>query len=302
MSSSNTVSKPPIKLRRMPQQSAVYDPDEDWTGVTSSALRRRIQNRLNQRAYRARRVERAQIGKQMNNSPQRHGTEDTTTSTLIHNHPSSQTTAIICTLSDAQHVHCTFAPPNVHSLMTDLEKRALEGYLSGSPKTDLLISLSRLNVLKAAYENVLAMGMTAEWLCGDEITSIFSLQGPQFSEDKIPISLRPTALQRSTPHHPWLDVFPFPRMRDNLIRAGDHLNDDELCHDLTAFWDTRTSHARLLVWGTPSCPENWEVTEDFAKKWGFFLQGCPAILASTNAWRVRRGERPLVWKRIFGIF
>jgi hypothetical protein len=186
--------------------------------------------------------------------------------------------------------------------MDEFEKRALNSYLEGSPKTDLLISLSRLNVLRAAYDNVMAMGMTAEWLCQDEPISIFSIQGPQLSEDSIPSTLRPTDLQRSTPHHPWLDIFPFPQFRDNLIRAGDNLDDDELCHDLTAFWDTRTSNARLLVWGVPSCPENWEVTAEFAMKWGSFLRGSPDILISTNKWRLKRGEKPLVWKRIFGIY
>lgn len=88
-------------------------------------------------------------------------------------------------------------------------------------------------------------------------------------------------------------------MRDNLIRAGDDLDDDELCHDLTAFWDTRSSNATLLVWGTPWDPGNWEVTEDFAKKWEVFLRGCPEILRSTNSWRARRGEKPLIWERIF---
>lgn len=33
-------------------QKSSYSPDDDLTGVTSAALRRRIQNRLNQRAYR----------------------------------------------------------------------------------------------------------------------------------------------------------------------------------------------------------------------------------------------------------
>lgn len=35
-------------------------------------------------------------------------------------------------------------------------------YAEGSPKTDLLLNLSRLNVLRAAYQNVVAIGMTVE--------------------------------------------------------------------------------------------------------------------------------------------
>ncbi|GLB08258.1 hypothetical protein AtubIFM57258_004146 [Aspergillus tubingensis] len=186
--------------------------------------------------------------------------------------------------------------------MADFESGALHSYLGGSPQTDMLLNLSRMNVLRAAYQNAIVLGMPAEWLCLDDTISIFSAHGPHITPNgqmSIPPGLLPTALQRATPHHPWLDVFPFPSMRDNLIRAGDGLDDDELCHDLTAFWDTRSSNATLLVWGTPWDPQNWEVTEDFAKKWGAFLRGCPEILRSTNSWRARRGERPLVWERIF---
>lgn len=143
--------------------------------------------------------------------------------------------------------------------MADFETGALHSYLGGSPQTDMLLNLSRMNVLRAAYQNAIALGMTAEWLCQDDTISIFSNHGPRVvprNQVSIPYSLRPTALQRATPHHPWLDVFPFPCMRDNLIQAGDDLDDDELCHDLTAFWDTRSSNATLLVWGTPWDPKN----------------------------------------------
>jgi hypothetical protein len=105
------------------------------------------------------------------------------------------------------------------------------------------ISQSLIREFYKSSKDVLAV----EWLCQDDSISIFCLQGFHLAENNIPSSLRPTDLQRSTPHHPWLDIFPLPRTRDNLIRAGDHLDDDELCHDLTAFWDTRTSNARLLV-------------------------------------------------------
>lgn len=41
-----------ITLGLMPQQTEVRRPNDDWTGVTSTAERRKLQNRLNQRAYR----------------------------------------------------------------------------------------------------------------------------------------------------------------------------------------------------------------------------------------------------------
>lgn len=140
--------------------------------------------------------------------------------------------------------------------------------------------------------------MNADWMKDDDAISIFNLCFPGAAEHSIPESLRPTILQRSTPHHPWLDVFPFPGMRDNLIMAGDTFNDEELCSDLMAFWDTRNAHAMMLVWGFPWQPENWEITEDFARKWGWLLRGCPEILVSSNRWRERRGERRLNWNEL----
>ncbi|PYH34737.1 bZIP transcription factor [Aspergillus neoniger CBS 115656] len=286
-----------MQLQRLSHPALAAAPEDDWSGVSSRVIRRRVQNRLNQRAYRARQRKAGVLSGAANS---------------IHNpsspsspHPQSPLTpsgTITCRLSKAEHVRCTFAPPDVHELMADFETGALHRYLGGSPQTDMLLNLSRMNVLRAAYQNALALGMTAEWLCLDDTISIFSLDGPHVVPKDhvgIPHSLRPTALQRATPHHPWLDVFPFPSMRDNLIRAGDDLDDDELCHDLTASWDTRSSNATLLVWGTPWDPGNWEVTEDFAKKWEVFLRGCPEILRSTNSWRARRGEKPLIWERIF---
>lgn len=164
---------------------------------------------------------------------------------------------------------------------------------------DFLVNLNRLNVLRAAYQNGVAVGMTLEWICNDYIILIFSSVRPQLSEDSIPQSLRPTPLRRAVPRHPWLDIFLFLQFRENMIHAGNSLDSHELCHDLTSFWDTRCSNSRMLVWGTRWDQKNWEVTEDFARKWQAFLYDCSEILISTNYWRVKRDERPLLWRKVF---
>jgi uncharacterized lipoprotein YmbA len=44
---------PSIELVQMSQRMNIKDRQEDWTGKSDTALRRKLQNRLNQRASRA---------------------------------------------------------------------------------------------------------------------------------------------------------------------------------------------------------------------------------------------------------
>ena len=177
------------------------------------------------------------------------------------------------------------------------ERLALQSYLRGSPSIDHLLNLSRLNIQRAIVDNTHAMGMTMQWMDSDDTLSIYNSNSSSVvTENHIPLSLRPTIIQRRIPHHPWLDFFPFPNLRDNLIAVQDEIDDEDLCHDLMAFWDTHNTGATLLVWGQSSDPQNWEVTEEFVKKWGFLLIGCADLLRSTNNWRSKRGERPLQYR------
>lgn len=115
--------------------------------------------------------------------------------------------------------------------------------------------------------------------------------------DVLPPSLRETWFQQTTPHDMWLDVIPCPRLRDNILSYGDFVSEDDFCVDVMGglfegFDDTELNG--ILVWGEPWSETGWEVTQGFAKKWGFLLKGCDALIEATNKYRAARGEDRLV--------
>lgn len=101
-------------------------------------------------------------------------------------------------------------------------------------------------------------------------------------------------------HHSWLDLFPFPRMRDNILRginAGEYDEDvlcDTLCCDLLKFDDD--TNAALVVWGESWDATGWEFSAEFFIRWGVLLQGCTEVLETTNYWRQKRGARRLEYR------
>lgn len=189
--------------------------------------------------------------------------------------------------------------------MEDMARQAYMAYSSGSISLSHLPSLIRVNVFNALYQNATILGLDTAWLLYDSV-SPFGRSGPATAEEATlaarphPATLQPTALQRAVPHHPWLDLFPLPRLRDNFLRAienPDVCDEDLLCFDLVEFGDEgEAQSASLIVWGEPWDPRGWEASTRFLKKWGWLLAGCPEILEGTNYWREKRGEKRLVFR------
>ncbi|PYH98849.1 hypothetical protein BO71DRAFT_315418, partial [Aspergillus ellipticus CBS 707.79] len=180
----------------------------------------------------------------------------------------------------------------VASFLENFSKSAYESYTLGAPTADHLLTLSKVNVFRAFSDINSILGIPPRRSCiPDNAISQFNMHEPgRIIPSKLPASLQPTHVQRSIPHHPWLDFFPFPEMRDNLIRAGE-FDDDQLCTDVMGFWNLSTESCGLLVWGEPADPASWEVSEAFIKKWPWVVRGLPALMESTNRWRRKRGER-----------
>ncbi|KAK9773073.1 putative Enoyl reductase (ER) domain-containing protein [Seiridium cardinale] len=103
------------------------------------------------------------------------------------------------------------------------------------PPSDLP-RLARLNVLYAFAGNARSLSIPFRDLKRDDCVSSFNLNGPSLPDTSdlalsAPGNLRPTALQRTMVHHPWVDIFPISGMRYNILRglAAQLFDQDELC-------------------------------------------------------------------------
>ncbi|KAL3440207.1 hypothetical protein BJX65DRAFT_290965 [Aspergillus insuetus] len=193
--------------------------------------------------------------------------------------------------------------PNCRRALYQLESFYRAEIAAGSLRTELLLGLTRLNFLRALHVNIDVLGYSAAEM-HDDAQSPFGVPSaakPGYSDvEKLPVALRPTAVQLSTPHHPWLDLIPFPQLRDNLILIGDALDDTQLCFDMSGRGtaagvpDKRLGDAGgetgVIVWRDPWDPSGWEVTETFLRRCGWVLIDCTEVFRAADRWRRVRGE------------
>ncbi|KAH9240785.1 hypothetical protein K456DRAFT_1744621 [Colletotrichum gloeosporioides 23] len=243
----------------------VWEPADVWTGISDQNRRKKLQNKLNQRAY-----------------------------------PPGQDSILPTLLGGCALIKC----PQRLSLAQSRVKEVYEGYSLHAPRPSALHVLIRLRVLAALAHNAAAMGFPPQGLCREDFISPYNLSGPLELENfdlTTPgrESLRPTDLQRRILHHPWIDLFPFPIFRDNVLlaMASGLVDDDQLCADILEVKDEDLAgRPSLIVWGQSWDCMAWEANEAFFRKWGFLTRGCPEMLEATNYWRSRRGERSIIYE------
>lgn len=301
-------------------------PNEDWSGITDPKTRRRLQNRVNQRVrrksnctlsaskYHFNQIHNTGLGKKRVSHSSKDNEDEganesstgqqqilpTVAAAFQNNEQAWATRTTIdvtspMSLEEIESVHILELDSITTKMaMERLESIARQCYTLGSPRTDLLLHLIQFNFTRALMENTRVLGFTSDQLHDDAI-SPFSTPGalPFDFERSLPLNLQPTMMQRSTPHHPWLDLLPDPHMRDNLIRAGDFEEETQLCLDMKGHGSTHTGRAGIIVWSDPWDPAGWEITESFARSWGWVIRDCHGLAHSTNRWRAKRNERPL---------
>lgn len=176
------------------------------------------------------------------------------------------------------------------------------------------LQLHFFNLIMAQMMNGFHIGITESSCLDDDAISVFFrpttpsdhnttafVKSVQRSFRGLKYDLRPTRAQILVPHHPYIDVLPFPTMRDRLIdavaREPPLIDEDELCDDLEKegiiFWGL-TSPARRESPsgnGVPWDSRSYEARPWFLRKWKHIIGGEDGELwRSSNWWREMRGE------------
>ena len=112
--------------------------------------------------------------------------------------------------------------------------------------------------------------------------------------DHLPLNLRPTVAQRTLPHHPVLDILPWPTARNKLIHVFSVTPDlrppGTRCPTalMDFVYDIEDSAEGVRIWGDdPYDWQNWEVGEKVFGKWWWAFDG--DIIKNSNEWRINRG-------------
>ncbi|RHZ62617.1 hypothetical protein CDV55_104787 [Aspergillus turcosus] len=249
--------------------------------------RRKIQNRLNQRASRRR--------KALLSS---NGPGSSTRKWTVYVDPSQRTvTSLIpSNLSQDEHdaatVHFCYLSSETRQIILNLLHDCVNrGIITHALSTELLLPVTQWNIIRAMYTNATTMGLTMA-LLAEDIISPFNIPRP--ATVNLPPSLHPTYLQKSIIHHPWIDLCAVSSVRDALLRNLHLYSEDELCHDLFGYSSDCTQPTGLLIWGEAWDPSGYEVSEKMFRKWWWLWRECPELIWSTNYWRLQRGEESFV--------
>jgi hypothetical protein len=205
------------------------------------------------------------------------------------------------------------------TFLAQLSSESSEPNANGSP---LLLNSTQIEPAPASPFAIYAInnpGLSA--LCA-KINLFNSIIGPGFSLDiwdptalspiclgvttrPCPANFQPTPLQRSVPHHPVIDLFPWPLFRDRFLytmslpkELRPRIAQDDMPRvTVEVMAAAKDAIGGIRVWGSNAfLAENWEVGQTFYSKFWWAIDA--SIIRSSNQHRARRGEGQLQIKLI----
>ncbi|CAG8054989.1 unnamed protein product [Penicillium salamii] len=258
-----------------------------------SVARRKLQNRLNQRARRKRKALEAENKNAFNKKWVVYTDESVVQPFTPPVQKPSQSNAHVTEISQQKDCKsiCGIDTAEHGALSIELNMRALYKLQNPTLTPGPSFRVTQYNLLIATFTNAKLMGLTFD-LLNEDLASQFNLVGP--SSLHLPPSLWPSKSQRKIIHHPWIDLIPILSLRESILSRMDTLDEDEACGDLYGMCASPSSETGLRVWGEAWDPLAYEASGDLIKKWFWIAKECPDVIKSTNYWRRRRGEKGFV--------
>ncbi|KAF5651991.1 hypothetical protein F25303_3711 [Fusarium sp. NRRL 25303] len=132
------------------------------------------------------------------------------------------------------------ADVELYSQQLDMHQRLRALTDGASPLSDHLLYLINYNAFRGLFQNKVTLSQVTNHLVLEEgrtekLDVMVGLKRDAICVETgliIPPHLRPTALQSTKAHATWIDFIPFPKMRDNLITHHDHFNHRLLVTDV----------------------------------------------------------------------
>ncbi|PTB66528.1 hypothetical protein BBK36DRAFT_1119606 [Trichoderma citrinoviride] len=219
---------------------AVVDANAAPTASEIRHARRRIQNRLNQRAHRSRARDRKVGSTAQPYHVHRWRIDDGRDDMPRIIRPARKNNSDRGSGSGVP-VNKTKPAPSSDPALSGLPGQHQESdpHCTYCLLSDHLLHLIHFNVLRGLSYNKRVIKPTALLECSGTASAQLKRVLPHLPEPSslspplcLPESLAPTTLQLSCPHSTWIDVFPFPKMRDNLIRWENYFSHAEFLTDL----------------------------------------------------------------------
>jgi hypothetical protein len=209
---------------------------------------------------------------------------------------------------------CTLSHSSASSDTSPSDEVAVRStaYLAADPTINQ-IWFQTTSVYAAYIQNMCHLGIMVEDPCMDDVVSLFYTPNISKSQDQdalvrivqnnysnIKPDLRPTKSQIIRKHPAYLDVLPFPELRDRLIEllTADPplMDEEEFLRDVEAggviCWGSTMAGGQSPVGcGAPWDSRSWEAKMWFLNKWNWLI-GEESDLARNSAWwRAMRGHQ-----------
>jgi hypothetical protein len=311
----DAMDNPVVSIERMPQCWHALNEGDDWTGVTSTVERRKRQNRLNSRAFRARARRKATGTNSSDVKQAQHGhvqSKDEVKKPSTVNASGKGNECIAHWSESHQQVVYATRPANYKSsspLLPYTSSPTILNHVFFPLCPDNLITLIQYNVLRGSIMNCELVSKALP-LDGDRPSALTLVTLPKLDEnvqkELMPKSLWPTKLQCTVPHPSWIDIVPHPALRDNLILIStgalqSNFDADEFWQDTVGSLfepkgpDKLTEFCGGIVWSEPWEASGWEFSPGFWRKYKGLFRGYEAeALKWTNFHRECRGENAIL--------